>query len=433
MRRSVRLLVLLAAIAVTGIVGWRATVNEQRRAAVRSAAESSDTMAADTLNALADLRASLYAYVAPGQGHEFWSGRATALLTSIRAGILAVDASATIAGHPLAAQTIDDLDRLQSAELRAREAVSAGQPRFAGDIIFTDVRNRIDGVAAQVAAARRTMARVASSADVGITNEQSLLAGAVLAVWLMTGILLVPLPIANARTLPHTVEHRKADPLDLSLHESPGAIASRATDTSAESAARPAESASKAAAVPNMPAAPPPETPSLPALAALASLCSDLGRVSDVAQLDALMGRGADLLDATGLVVWVANPDGTHLAPAAAHGYNAATLGHIGSIPLSGENITVAAFRNGTATRTAPEEGRPAVAVPLLSAAGTVGVVAAEVSRERDLDTATALATVMAAQIATLFQPPAAPSDGSADTTETTSASSEPAPRQAQA
>lgn len=415
MRRSVRLLVLLAAIAVTGIVGWRATVNEQRRASVRSAAESSDTMAADTLNALADLRASLYAYVAPGQGHEFWSGRATALLTSIRAGILAVDGSATIAGHPLAAQTIDDLDRLQSAELRAREAVSAGQPRFAGDIIFTDVRNRIDGVAAQVAAARKTMARVASSADVGITNEQSLLAGVVLAVWLMAGILLVPLPIANARALPHAVERRKADPLDLSLHGSPGAIENRAADTSVENAA-----------------APPPE-PSLPALSALASLCSDLGRVSDVAELDALMSRGADLLEATGLVVWVASPDGTHLTPAAAHGYNAATLGRIGSIPLSGENITVAAFRNGTATRTAPEEGRPAVAVPLLSAAGTVGVVAAEVSRERDLDTATALATVMAAQIATLFQPPAAPSDGTADATETASDSSEPAPRQAQA
>ena len=68
-RRSVRLLVLLAAIALTGVAGWRATVNEQRRAALRSEAASSDTQAAETLDALADLRASLYAYVAPGQGY----------------------------------------------------------------------------------------------------------------------------------------------------------------------------------------------------------------------------------------------------------------------------------------------------------------------------------------------------------------------------
>jgi len=56
-----------------------------------------------------------------------------------------------------------------------------------------------------------------------------------------------------------------------------------------------------------------------------------------------------------------------------------------------------------------------------------VGVLAAEMTRERDLDTVTALATVMAAQIATLFQPAASPAD------ETGEASSEPAPHQAQA
>jgi hypothetical protein len=429
-RRSVRLLVLLAAIALTGIAGWRATVNEQHRAALRSEAAASDIKAAETLDALADLRASLYAYVAPGQGYEFWSARAEGLLTSIRSGILELDARATIAGHPLAAQTIDDLDRLTGAELRAREAVKAGQPRFAGDIIFTDMRDRMDGITAQVAGARRTLARTASSADVGITNEQSLLAGAVLAIWLMTGILLMPLPPTRAQAPARPAGLRKPEPLDLSLHESPAVESERVAELVAPSA-EPAAAVAVPAAVASAP----------PTLDALARLCSDLGRVSEAAELEGLMKRGADLLGATGLVVWAATPDGEHLTPAIAYGYGAAALGRIGNIPLSDENVTVSAFRNGAAARTSPQDGRPAVAVPILAPAGPVGVVAAEVSRERNLDTVTALAMVMAAQMATLFQPPAAPADASGETADTVNATettdtadvSEPPPRQAQA
>ena len=194
------------------------------------------------------------------------------------------------------------------------------------------------------------------------------------------------------------------------------------------------------------PAATVPAASAPPTLDALARLCSDLGRVSEASELDGLMKRGADLLGATGLVVWVATPDGEHLTPAVAYGYGAAALERIGNIPLSGENVTVSAFKNAAAAKTSPQDGRPAVAVPILAPAGPVGVVAAEVSRERNLDTVTALAMVMAAQMATLFQPPSAPADASveasadtADTTDTTeatdtaTASGEPPPRQAQA
>lgn len=397
MRRSARLSVLIAAIVVTGIIVWRASANEQRRAGVRDAAEVSDTMAAGTLDSLADLRASLYAYVAPGQGLEFWSDRAAGLLQGVRTSILDIDAAATIAGHPLAAQTIDDLDRLTSAELRARDAVANGQARFAGDIIFTDIRDRLDSVSAQVAGARRTMARVASSADVGITNEQSLLAGAAIAVWLFTAILLVPAPPVRAQHATRPVERRRPDALDLSLQAAaagPEATEGTAADPVVPSAVVEPEAGGAAG---------------LPALQSLASLCSDLGRVTDGAELDRLVSRGAELLGAAGLVVWVSDAEGTHLSPAAAHGYGAEALARIGTIPLSEENLTVSAFTRAAATKTAAGEARPAVAVPLLSSSGPVGVIAAEVSPGQDLDTVTALATVMAAQMATLFQPASSP------------------------
>ncbi len=427
-RRSARLLVLLVAIVVTGVVAWQATLNERRRGSTRGAAAASDATAANTLNALADLRATLHAYVAPGQGLDFWSARAATLLADIRTGILDVDGAATIAGHPLAAQTMDDLDRLSTAEVRARAAVQSGQSLLAGDIIFSDARDRLDAVVNQVGAARKTLARTAASADVGITNTQSLLAGALLAVWLVTAILLVPLPEAHPLPVAERMARSQGDALDLSLHEKtavpsagPGGIGV-AGSTPDASPAVVAAAASSGMAGEAGPA-------SLPVLESLAGLCSDLGRVSNVGDLDALVGRGAQLLGATGLVVWVASPDGTHLAPAAAHGYDATTLGRIGSLPLSDENLTVAAFKSAASRRSTAGQRPHAVTVPLVSASGTVGVLAAEVPPGRDLDTVTAVAGVIAAQMATLFQPPVP--TGESETAD--AEGDEGAPRHAQA
>ena len=70
MRRSVRILVLLLTIAVTAGVVWRATMNEQVRGRMRLAAQQTDALAADAIFELIDLRSTLHAYVAPGQGER---------------------------------------------------------------------------------------------------------------------------------------------------------------------------------------------------------------------------------------------------------------------------------------------------------------------------------------------------------------------------
>src|SRR5262249_59995312 len=54
-----------------------------------------------------------------------------------------------------------------------------------------------------------------------------------------------------------------------------------------------------------------------------AELATDLGRVRNSEELERLLGRTADLLDAAGLVVWVGAADaaGESLRPVLAHGY----------------------------------------------------------------------------------------------------------------
>ena len=76
LRRSVRMFVLLLTVAATAGIVWKATTNEQMRGRGRLASQQMDATAADALYTLADLRSSLHAYVAPGQGHDFWSARA---------------------------------------------------------------------------------------------------------------------------------------------------------------------------------------------------------------------------------------------------------------------------------------------------------------------------------------------------------------------
>ena len=46
--------------------------------------------------------------------------------------------------------------------------------------------------------------------------------------------------------------------------------------------------------------------PAGPVLRAASQLCTDFGRVSDLDELKSLIGQAADLMDASGIVIWVA-------------------------------------------------------------------------------------------------------------------------------
>lgn len=412
-RLPARLFVLLLTTLLTAGAVWRVTTNEQTRGRARMASQHADATAAEATWLLADLRASLHAYVAPGQSESFWSARAADLLDNVRARLLEIDPASTAAGYSLAT-ALDGVDRLAASARRAQDYARTGQPLAAGDIIFVEARDLIDAMTRELSSARQSMARATSAREAGMTNEQSLLAGAVMAVWIVALILLVPVPRA-AEPLP-TTSVTALSLADLKAAEPPPVPAAVVANPAATPAVAVAESPSLAAAevTAEGPAPAPPvvvaasQAPGpTPVLRDLASLCGDLGRVSEADDLEPLLARATTLLGAKGLVVWLLTDQAQGLAPAFAYGYDAVRMARMGAVALNADNLTASAFRSGApATSPATSDRAAAVAVPIVTTNGPAGVLAAEVRPEADIDQAVALAAVVAAQMANLFPAP---------------------------
>jgi hypothetical protein len=130
--------------------------------------------------------------------------------------------------------------------------------------------------------------------------------------------------------------------------------------------------------------------------------------VIDTESLPAVLARAASVLDATGIVLWISDPDGHELNPIVTHGYDQQVLLRLGTIRREAENVTAAAFRTSlvqTVKSDAVSNG--AIAAPLVTPVGPVGVMSAEVRNGREQHPGTlAAATIVAAQLAMLVGPP---------------------------
>ena len=117
--------------------------------------------------------------------------------------------------------------------------------------------------------------------------------------------------------------------------------------------------------------------------------------------------RVSEMLNATGLIVWVASNDGASLSPVATHGFDPALVARIGKIPRDSANLTAAAFRDNMPKISAPHGTTPAaLAVPMRGPAGPAGVLSVELKAGQTVDESkVALASVIAAQLATLAMP----------------------------
>jgi hypothetical protein len=147
-------------------------------------------------------------------------------------------------------------------------------------------------------------------------------------------------------------------------------------------------------------------------LAAAARLCGDLASVREAGQLPALMGRAAELLDASGIVLWMAGSGGTVLRPAASVGYSDHTLAKMKALSGRSDNAVSVAFRQGQ-TEVVPgnKDRNGAVVVPIVTAGGIAGALAVEIRHGAEASPfVQAVVTIIAAQLASLV----------ADTTTTT-------------
>jgi hypothetical protein len=155
-----------------------------------------------------------------------------------------------------------------------------------------------------------------------------------------------------------------------------------------------------------------------PELRAAADLCTDFARLVDGQELPALLERSSKVLDATGFIVWLADPQGHQLRPSLAHGYTQQALAKLPTIPRHADNATAAAFRHAEMQIVRTNGMSPgAVVVPILGPTGCVGVMAAEVRHGREAsESARALARIVAAQLATLVSGAAAPAAADSST-----------------
>jgi hypothetical protein len=141
------------------------------------------------------------------------------------------------------------------------------------------------------------------------------------------------------------------------------------------------------------------------ALEAAAGVCTELARVRDGDELREALGRAARVLDASGVIVWIADAPGRSLKPLLTYGYPEEALRRIPLLPRDADNATAAAWREAAVQVVDATDSAPgAIAVPLLVPEGCTGVLAAEIGNGREASAYTrAVAQILAAQLAVLI------------------------------
>ena len=140
-----------------------------------------------------------------------------------------------------------------------------------------------------------------------------------------------------------------------------------------------------------------------PVLRSAAELCTNLGRVSDVDELRRLVAQAADLMDASGVIVWMIAPGGSELRTALSHGYPAEMVSRLSALPRSADNAAARAFRSSQLqiVLARPGSSNGAIVAPLLTATGCVGVFSAEIRGGAETsESVQAFAAIVAAQLA---------------------------------
>lgn len=382
-RRTARIACLVVAVLATAGLSYRAIQDETALVDEREAAVTSDQAVRQTAELLLDLRASLHAYVAPGQGLPVWGKRAQEGIETLRQRLTTLDGMVSPAGGSLT-QSIEAVNQLAAAERRARTYVSRDEMQLAGDVIFIEVRDVLAAMTADVQGLRDGLARNHDRRAAQLRQEQLMLAGGVLAIWI--GIALLFLPTAPPPAVQDPAQWRNdlKETLSKPVPATPEALAPSTAPHQAPEA--------------------PQASVSLDAVRAVSEICADLSSLADPGALPGALERVSHVIEASGLIVWVASNDGASLSPVATHGFDPKLVHRIGKVARDSANLTAAAFRSNApkvSAGTATAAG--AIAVPMCGPTGPTGVLSIELKAGQSVEEANvALAAIVAAQLATL-------------------------------
>jgi hypothetical protein len=375
--RLIRILLVVIAIAIGLSAGYLFKTIDNTILAQLASAEVLREQASTLTATIADVRAGQAAYVARGQGEAFWMSRVESLLPALQKNTEQFAASLT---SPAAQSTFEQvkgaLENFRTLDAKVRNLVQGGSALLAADMIFSDGLESVATASAQATVALGEELQYRSSSLAGLRSRQiEILGGA--------GILVLVMMAGLALT---------------------GTAQAKAAEPEAVPAAPVIEPVRFEAPLPKARAA------VTPKLLTTAQLCRELSRIADSTHLPGLLERAARVLDASGIIVWVAEPSRQRLVPAISHGYDDRTVVRMGSIHRDSNNAVAAAYRTSE-VRTVPGDASTngAVIVPLITNEGCAGVMSAEMRAgcEKD-ESSQALATIFASQLATLVATPSA-------------------------
>ena len=373
--RPIRLLIVVIGIFIGLTAGYFLKNIDTDLNAHRAATDTVREQAAWLSSTIADIRAGQFAYVARGQGETFWMSHVESLMPVLQKQATAFSASLTAPGAQAAFEpALAALENFRTLDAKVREFVQSGSSLLAADMIFSDGLEAMTTASTQVTAALQEEVRHRHNSMASLRNRQIAVLGGGAGVLFL---LIVGLALTGA----------------------------------AASAAKEPEIATAPAPEPVRFEAPLPKARAAvtPRLLTTAQLCGELARVAESRQLPSLLERAAKVLDASGIIVWVAEPSRQTLVPAMSHGYEPKVVSRMGRIHRDANNAAAAAYRS-SAVRTVAGDGftSGAVIVPLMTSEGCVGVMSAEMKSGSEKDeSAQALATIFASQLATLVATPA--------------------------
>ncbi|MCU0255485.1 MAG: hypothetical protein MUF60_01965 [Vicinamibacterales bacterium] len=403
--RGVRVLLMLVAVAAMAAAGAGVWQLEQRLADARVAADAFERDARHAVVSIGEWRAAQQAYVAEGQPSQAWMTKATAIADAIGPRLSALRAAArTAEAQGSLESAAEAFTALLQSDARARDYATAGQLLSASDVIFVEAAPAIDKAVIGIDTARGQESVAHAVAIEALRRWEITALGAAAGVVLIVVLLLVPLPRApeassEGGSAGDEIVIPKGAGLQIPQDLNDGVV-SRAKPTGGP--APKVESLGAVDAALDAAA-----TPKGPDLDAVAGLCSALARVQDTRELPGLLERIAKALDATGVIVWMpGGPQGT-LRPVLTHGYAPLALSRMGVIHPAADNATATAYRTKSVL-VVPSDvlASGAVVAPLMSAEGCSGAMAVEL-REGVEPTpqVKAVATILAAQLATMFTP----------------------------
>lgn len=314
---------------------------------------------------LATVTATAFAqqsYVTPASD-GVQAGRIPALIEQIRAETIGVRPHVRSLNAGRTLQSVaDGASALGDIEGRAQEHVRLGQDSLAADVIVSEARTLTDAIAAGLRDLRVAESVAVANARASALKYAWTVIGSVAVIWMLGLILLA------------------------------WSSASRATDESLSSSVVPS-------VVARAEVEPIPVQLGGPDLSLAAELCTAMARLTAADDLPGLLKRAASILDASGIVVWMAA--GEELFAASAFGYQPQVISRLGPINRGAINATAAAWRTGTMQIVIGERGgQGAVVAPMLGPDRCVGVLAVELPYGREEEPVIkAVTTMVAAQL----------------------------------